>query len=184
MNEITTTYEGSLKPFKMRFFMAAALFLAVALAGVSQQRSRLTLEKSRDGLSRAQNGLARVKEANTNRKHALTVLKSQYGEGVKNSSPEMVLYGKIEEIKARLNPDDMTITAVEKKSGEASLQYSLTFRNPDFNTLLNAVSYLHGAVFPLSPVSSVVAAQSEASGAGGISFKVSGRVITIEKTKP
>ena len=164
--------------------MAAALLLGMAIVCVSQLRSRLLLEKTLESLTRAQSGLAHVKEANTNRRHALTALQSQFGQGAQNSSPEMVLYGKIDEIKARLNPDDMTITSVEKKGGEASLQYTLSFNTTDFNTLLNAVSYLYGSLFPLAPVSSVVITHSETSGTTGVSAKVAGKVISIEKTNP
>ncbi len=184
MTHIASRYESDLKPLKMRFFIAAALLLIVAIASVRQLRSRILLEQLSADLIRAQSGLARVKEANANRRRALTALQSQLSQFAQNSSPEMVLYRKIDEIKARLSPDNMTIGAVEKKGGEASLPYSLVFNNPDFNNLLNAVSYLHGAVFPLSPVSSVAIMRSDPSGTGEGSFTISGKVITSEKTKP
>jgi hypothetical protein len=71
-----------------------------------------------------------------------------------------------------------------RKREEKRLQYTLTFNNPEFNNLLNAVSYLHGAVFPLTPVSSVAITRSEVSGAAVITSKVTGKIISIEKTKP
>jgi hypothetical protein len=123
MSHLASRYESDLKPLKMRFFMAAALLLAVAVVCVSQLRSRLLLEQTFEGLTRAQSGLAQVKEAITNRKHILAMLQTQFGLGVQNSSPEMILYGKIDEIKTRLHPDDITITPVEKKGGEASPVY-------------------------------------------------------------
>jgi len=184
MNPIESRYENDLKPLKKRFFITALLFLIAAITFVTLQRNRRQLEKTFDNLTRAQVGLTRVKEANANRRQVLTALKSQFGHGTQNISPEMVLYGKIDEIKARLNPNDMTIATVEKKGGEASLQYTLAFSNQDFNNLLNAINYLHGSVFPLAPVNSVAITQSEAKGSGEASFKVTGKVITSEKIKP
>ncbi len=184
MNPIENRYENNLKPLKNRFFVVAGLFLIVAIAFVTAQRNRRQLESTFDNLTRAQGGLTRVKEANANRRHVLAALKSQFGQGAQIMSPEMVIYGKVEEIKARLNPDDMTITAVAKGGGEASLQYTLSFSNPNFNNLLNAISYLHGSVFPLTPVSSVAITQSDVKGTSGYSFNITGKVITSGKTKP
>jgi hypothetical protein len=177
-------YDDNITPLKRRFFIAAGLVLILAVAGVSLLRSRRLLAKTHESLTRAQSGLDRVKAANANRRLVLATLKSQFGQSAQNSSPEIILYGKVDQIKARLNPDDMTITAIEKKGGEASLQYTLAFNNPDFNTLLNAVNYLQEIVFPLTPVSSIAVAQSEVRGVAGVSFKVSGKIITSEKTKP
>lgn len=184
MSHLMSKYETDLKPFKKRFFIAAGLFLIVAIAFVTVQRDRRQLERTFENLTRALGGLTRVKEANANRRQVLTELKSQFGQGIQNISPELIIYGKIDEIKARLNPDDMTITAVDKKGGEASLQYTLAFSNQDFNNLLNAISYLHGSVSPLTPVGSITITQSDVKRTGKTSFKISGKVITSEKTKP
>ena len=184
MSDFKKNYEDNLMPLKMRFFIAAGLFLIVAITFVTVQRNRRQLEKTFDNLTQGQGGFNRVKEANANRRQVLTALKSQFGQGTQIMSPEMVIYGKIEEIKARLNPDDMTINTVDKSGGEASLQYTLSFSNHDFNNLLNAISYLHGSVFPLTPVNSVTITQSDAKGTNRATFDITGKVITIGKTKP
>ena len=184
MNMIANRYDAVLKPFKLRFVVAALLLLSVAVVTVSQMRTRRLLENKLETLTSAQSGLVKVKAANANLKSALTVLQTQFSQIPKNSSPEMVLYSKTDEIKSRLNPDEMAVSAAEKKGGEATLQYDLTFNNPDFNKLLNDVSYLHGGVFPLTPVNSLTVSQSGTGAAEGVSFKISGRVISIEKSKP
>ena len=184
MTLVPNRYESALKPLKVRFFIAAALLLIVGIACAAQLRNRLLLEKTSAELTRAQSGLVRVKAASANRRQVLTALQSQLGQGVQKSSPEMILYGKVDELKTHLNPDDMTITAVERKGGEASLQYTLTFGNADFNHLLNSVNYLQSAVFPLTPVNFIAVTQSESKGTTGVSFKVTGKVITSEKMKP
>lgn len=184
MNLVPNRYEIALKPLKVRFFIAAALLLALAVACVLQLRSRLLLEKTSAELTMAQSGLARVKSAGANRRQVLTALQSQLGQDSQKNSPEIIIYGKVDELKTHLNPDDMTITAIEKKGGEASLQYTLTFTKADFNHLLNSVNYLQRAVFPLSPVTSIAVTQSESKGTAGVSFKVTGKVITSEKIKP
>ena len=168
----------------MRFFIAAALLLAVASTATQLHKSRTLLKSTLEGLTKAQSGLVLVKEASANRRLLLTTLQTQLGQGGHSSSPEMVLFQKVDKIKARLNPEDMTITAVERKGGEASLLYTLTFKNKDFNNLLNAVNYLHQASFPLSPVSSVAVTQSAAGEKAGVYFKVTGRIVTSEKPKP
>lgn len=181
MKHAANRFENDLRPLKVRFLIAAALFLVVAIVSVSQFRWRRHLEKTSEELTRAKSGLVRVREANVNRRLVLTALQSKFAQGAQNSSPEMVLYTKIDDIRASLKPDDMTISAVTRGGGEASIQYTLTFKNPEFNNLLNTVSHLHGAVFPLTPVSSIVVTPS---GADGVSYTVAGAVITNERIKP
>ncbi len=184
MNKSASGYAGVLQPLKVRFFIATTLLLAVAITGTQLYKSRMLLKNTLEGLTKAQSGLALVKEASANRRLLLTTLQTQLGQGSHSSSPEMVLYQKVDDIKARLNPEDMTITAVERKGGEASLLYTLTFNSKDFNNLLNAVNYLHEATFPSSPVSSVAVTQSAAGEKAGVHFKVTGRIVTSEKPKP
>ncbi len=181
MNSTTSRYGNSLKPFKVRFFIAAALFLAVAVICVSQRRSHAMLEKTFNSLVLAQSGRAQVKEADANRRQVLKALQSQVGQDAKNDSPEIILYGKTDEIKARLNPDEMTITAMEQKGEESALQYTLTFNDPDFNDLLNAVNYLHESVFPMAPVSAITITRTGTSEAPGVSFNISGKIILVRR---
>ena len=184
MNQSESGYTDVLKPLKVRFFIAAILLLAVAVTGTQLHKSSMLLKNTLADLAKAQSGLVRVKEASASRRLLLATLQAQLGQRSHSSSPEMVLYQKVDEIKARLNPEDMTITAVEKKGGEASLHYTLTFNSKDFNNLLNAVNYLHEATFPSSPVSSVAVTQSVAGEKVGVHFKVTGSIVMSEKTKP
>jgi hypothetical protein len=179
-----TEYEGYLAPLKKRFAAAAVLLLVVGTVCVSQHRSRLQLENTLESLNRARSGFAKVKAANENRRQVLTLMQSQFGLNASGRSQEMILYTKVDELKASLKADDMTISAVEKRGGEASIQYSLTFNNPDFNNLLNTISALHVAVFPQTPVSSIAVTQTDVKGNGSVSFRVIGKIISSEKQKP
>jgi hypothetical protein len=177
-------YETDIKPLKKRFWVAAVLVLVVATVSVSLIRTRRLLEKTQSEMLKAKSGLTRVREASANRTTVLATLKSQYMQNAGATSPERLVYGKIDELKARLNPDDVTISAIEKKEGEVSLQYSFKFTNPNYNDFLNTVSYLEGSVFPLTVVNSVAISQADAAGKGALSGTVSGRVVTSEKIKP
>lgn len=184
MSLLTNGYESGLKPLKRLFFIAAALLLVVATLCVNQTRRHRLLQTTLKELTRAQRGLVQVKAANVNRRQVLAALQSQFGQGTLHSSPEMILYRKVEEIKASLRPEGMTFTAIGKKGSEASLQYTLTFNNLEYNTLLNTVGSLHNSVFPLTPVSSIAVTQSGAKESGGVSYIVTGKIVTSEKTKP
>ena len=177
-------YDNILIPLKRRFFIATALLFVVAIACVTQMRSRRQLEKTSDDVIRAQAGLTRVKVANANRKQALAAIRSQLDQNTQQNSPEMVLYRKVDELAANLNPDGMTTSSIENKGGEATLLFTLDFNNPDFNALLNTVSTLHAATFPMTPVSAITVSQSDGKGSSGVSYKVSGKIITSVKAKP
>ncbi|MDD2851524.1 MAG: hypothetical protein PHY09_06430 [Desulfuromonadaceae bacterium] len=169
---------------KRWFFIAAALLLLAAVAWITELRQRIVLEKSLKELARAQSGLSRLKAASASRRQMITTLQSQLGQGPVKKSPEMVLYEKSEEMQTALKADDMIFSGIAKNGGEASLQFTLTFNNPDYTTLLNTVSSLHTAAFPLTPISSIVVTQSSVKGTEGLSVKVVGKIITIEKAKP
>jgi hypothetical protein len=177
-------YENRLKAVTKFFYIAAALLLAVGIASVVQTRSRKVLEKTLKEVTLAQEGLTRIKAATTNRRQTLAAIKSQLDQNTTQSSPEMILYRKFDELKARLNADDMTMVSFEKKGGEAALQFALTFNNPDFNALLNIVSTLHGGTFPLTPVSSIAVTQADGKGAGGVTYKITGKIVTRDKVRP
>lgn len=177
-------YELDIMPLKKRFWMAVAFFLVMAMAFVSQSRTRHLLEKTHDELTRAKAGLARVKEANMNRRKVLGILKTQYMLGVTNTSDERLLYGKMDDLKARLRPDDFAVSAIERKRGEVSLPYTLKFINPDYCDFLNTISYLEGTVFPFTVVSAVSITQADASGKGVVSCTINGKVLTSESSRP
>jgi hypothetical protein len=177
-------YESDIRPLKKRFWAAAALLLVVAVVCVSQIRTWRLLEKTHDELVKAKSGLMRVREGSANRRTILTTLKSQYMLNTAGSSAERLVYGKIDDLKARLNPDEVAISAIEKKEGVVSLPYSFKFINPNYNDFLNSVSYLEGSAFPLTVVNSVAVTQVETGGKGALTCTVSGKVLISEKSKP
>lgn len=184
MNGFMNNRTISVDMLKRWFFLAAALLLLVAVAWVTELRQRLVLEKSLKELSRAENGLSQMKAASESRRQAIAALQSRFGQGHAKRSPEMVLYEKAEEMQASLKTGDMIISGIAKTGGEASMPFTLAFNNPDYTTLLNTISSLHTAEFPLTPISSVEIAQSYAKGSEGLSVKVIGKIVTIENTKP
>jgi hypothetical protein len=176
-------YEADILPLKKRFWIAAGLLLVVAIICVSQIRNRRLLEKTRSELVRAKTGLTVLREASANRKQALDALKAMYMQGAK-TSPERLIYGKIDELSARLKPDDVTFSAIEKKADEVSLQFSFKFINPNYNDFLNNVSYLEGSTFPVTMVSAVAIKQADVGGKPVLSCSITGKVLTSEKSKP
>jgi|GEM_PF-2015392 len=184
MNRTDSRYDSAIKPLKRGFIIATVLFLALATVLVLLKRSHRVLEKTHGELVRAKDGLARVQEASRNRKQALTTLKAQLVQGLETASPERMIYGKVDEIKAQLKPNDMTIGSVEKKGGDASLQYTLKFINPNYCDLLNSISRLQQAVFPFSPVDSIAISTAEQAGKGVLEFTVTGTILTPERIKP
>ena len=177
-------YETDIAPLKRRFCFAAALFLVTAMACVSQIRSRRLLEKTHDELVRAKAGLVRVREAGATRRNTLEMLKNLQMHGAANTSAERRIYGKIDELNTRLKPDELTISAIERKGDEVLLQYSFKFINPNYNDFLNTVNYLEGSVFPLTTVNAVAITQAEAGGKKMLACSVNGKVLTSEKQKP
>jgi len=173
-----------IRPLKLRFWIAATLLLVTALACASQTRNRRLLEQTQEGLLRAKAGLTRVREARATRANDLSALKAQYSQSAAGSSAERLLYGRVDELKARFRPDDLTISPIERKGGELSLQYSLRFINPNYDDFLNAVAYLDGAVFPLTLVSAVAITQADAGGRGVVTCTVSGQLLTGAKATP
>lgn len=181
---MVTQYESDIRPSKMRFYYAAMLFLIVAVACTGLARARRQQEKTLSELVRAKAGFDKLKEANVNRRQALATLKVQLGSSSEKNSPELLIYGKLDEIKARLKPDDVTVAAIERKGGEVTLPYTIKFSNQDYSTFLNAVSYLQESALPLTPVNAITISQTETTGKSGVLFTITGNVRTTEKSKP
>ncbi|MBI2353987.1 MAG: hypothetical protein HYV06_02970 [Deltaproteobacteria bacterium] len=184
MNLVTNRYENAIKPLKRRFWIGAALFIVLSTACAAQERERRKLEKTHKELVRAKDGLARVRQAILNRKHSLETLRTQLGQGVEKSSSERLIYGRIDDIQSRLKPDDISITAMEKKGGDASLQYTLKFTNTSYSNFINAVCYLQQTVFPFTPVDSITVSQAEVNGRGVVAFTVVGKVLSLDRGLP
>jgi len=177
-------YEADITPLIRRFWISTALLLIAAIICVSLTRTRRLMEKTHDGLLKASAGLGRVREASESREKALAILKTLYMQSAASTSPERQIYAKVDELTARLRPDDLTISTIEKKGIEVSLQYTFKFINPNYNEFLNNVSYLGGNIFPLTTVSTVVIAQSEAGGKSVLTCTVTGKILTSERIGP
>jgi cytoskeletal protein RodZ len=184
MNTIVNSSKASVRFLKMWFFIVAAILLAVAVTWVSQLKQRVILEKTLKELTLAESGLKRIREASANHRKVLAAIQSQFDQNTGKKSQEMILYEKVDEMKTALKPDNLTISRIEKKGGEASLQFTLTFNNLDYPALLNIAGSLHAAVFPLTQVNSIDIKQSDSKTTRGVSFKITGKIITIGKSKP
>jgi hypothetical protein len=177
MNLIQDRYQSALRPAQLRFRKALGLFLIAALACISQLRTSRYLEHTRAELTRARTGLARVRQANQNASQDLAILRAGYTQSAGGQSAERLIYGRIDELKSRFRPDELSISALERKGGELSLQYSLRFDNPDYDEFLNLVSYLELAAFPFSPVDSVTLTGGRANQRKVLSCTVSGKLL-------
>jgi len=177
-------YEAELTPLIKRFWLATALLLIAAMVCAGLTRSRRLMEKTHDALLKAGAGLTRMREASEGREKALATLKTMYMLSAADRSPERLIYAKIDELSSRLKPDDLSFSAIEKKAGEVSLQYTFKFTDPNYTDLLNNISYLGGSVFPLTTVVSVTITQAEAEGKSVLTCTITGKVITSEKIGP
>lgn len=180
---MTRSYRTDISPLNKRFLVAAVMFLVSAMICVGQIRSRRLLEKTRDELLRAKAGFSQLQQATKDRRNALETLKSMYAHGA-HTSAERIIYGKIDELNALLRPSNMTISTIERKGDEVSLQYSFKFVNPDYNDFLNNIGYLEGSVFPLTVVSAVAIMKAEIDGRSVLSCSIDGKVMTSDKGGP
>jgi len=182
MTPTASRYENDIKRLRKPFLIAAALFLAAATIFASQLRTLRSEQKTYQEHLRAQSGLARVREAVANRRQVLAHPGVAQPRELSASSPDRLIYGRIDDMKARLKPDDMTITVLEKKGGEVSIQYTLTFLNPRYCDLLNNVGYLQRCDYLYTPVNSLAVSQAAVQGRGGVSFLVKGTVLSPERS--
>jgi hypothetical protein len=184
MTQAPSRYENDIRPLRRPFLIAAGLFLASATIFASQLRTLHSEQRAYQDHLRAQSGLARVREAIANRRLVLAHPGVAQPREVSGSSPDRLIYARIDDMKARLRPDDITITALEKKGGELSIQYTLTFLNPRYCELLNGVGYLQRCDYLYTPVSSLAVSQAAVKGRGGVSFIVKGTVLSPERNSP
>lgn len=184
MNPAANRHHSELGPLRRRFWISLALFLGAALLCSSQLRVRFTLEKSRAELLKAQAGLAQLRLASAQRQAALEALRSQYGSGEAGASVEQLLYGRIDALRERFRPDELTISGIEKRGDEVSLKYSFRFVNPSFDDFLNALCHLEGSGFPLTMVDSVSVHHALADGKDLLSCTVNGVVLGFQGRLP
>lgn len=181
MKDLSGSFDAGLASLKKIFLGAAVLFLVLVTLFTLVDRKRRVLEKRQKELTRAEEGLKQVQKATLNRRQALNVITSLIPPESRVTSPEKQIYGKIDEIRTKLKADDMTIKPVERKEGNATLQYTLTFVNHDFCRFLNAISQLQQEVFPFTTVTSIDVNQKELNGKGVIEFIVGGTIMTPER---
>lgn len=184
MKLTTNQYETDLRPIKVRFWVAAAVFLIVALACASQVRAWRIQERTHAELVRAKAGLAKLREASRNRQVALAKLKAQPVDNNENKTPEMLIYWKLDEIKERLRSDELTVAAIEKKGDKVSIPYNLKLNNHSYHEFINAIRYLQKSSSPWTPVSSITISQAGDPGKNSVAFTIAGKVLVNDKSKP
>jgi hypothetical protein len=176
--------ETEVRQLKKRYWMALALFFISSMVCVSLLRTMQVQEKTNRELLRASDGLKLLKGVNINRRMSLAQLKSHFLADGKNASVEKLIYARIDDLKTRFKPNDLTIASIEKKGEEVTLNYTLKFLNPDFNYFLNTVNALEEIDYPLTVVSSVSITRSAAKDGNVLSCAVSGKVLAFSDNSP
>ena len=184
MKRNISQYEIDLRPLKMRFLIAATLFLVVALACVSVSRTRKLHDKTHAELVRAKAGLAKLRGAAKNRAETLARLKALLADNTDNKSPEMLIYWKVDEIKERTRTNDLTVATIEKKGEKASLPFVLKLNNHNYTEFIHTIRYLQKSFSPWAPVSSVAISQTGDPGKSGVVFTINAKVVVNEKSAP
>lgn len=184
MKLTTSQYETDLQPTKIRFWVAAAVFLVVSLTCVSQSRTWRTQERTHAELLRAKAGLAKLREASRNRQEALAKLKALPVDNNENKTAEMLIYWKLDEIKERLRTDDLTVAAIEKKGDKVSIPYNLKLNSHSYHEFINAIRYLQKSSSPWTPVGSITISQAGDPGKSIVAFTIAGKVLANDKSKP
>jgi len=177
-------YEGGLKSLKRIFMAATLLFITLATIFVIAERNRRVLKKTIQELGKANAGLEGVKTAILNRRNALTTIKAQLVPDNEKSSSERQVYGKVDEIIARFEPNDMTITTLERKGENVSLPFTLKFSNPNYSDFLNNVGQMQRSVFPFTPINSIALTQTEQNGKWIVEYTLTGSVLTVDRNGP
>jgi hypothetical protein len=168
--------ERNLKKMERLFLFSAvaAIILLSVLAGV-RKLERCQTERVA-GLRQAKANLVLMQQNAADMEQTAAQLALLTPAQVRERSPETLLYGKLDEIKALFPKAGLTVGGIEDSPEGLKLPFTLKLIDTDYTAFVNGLGRMRAAAIPFVAVRNVVIAQAADQGKPVVTYDVEGTV--------
>jgi hypothetical protein len=179
MNRAMTAHTSALTiRLALLIFLFAVIASAAAALARYNQGLGVMLVKQRS----IKANLDQMRSSTVNINQSVAEFRRLLPAGYGTSSPELLMFARMDEIKQTIRPSDISVKPVETKEGVLTVEFSLKLNNPDFSKLVNTLGQLETSIFPFVSIRSVAIEQSSPGLLSGIMVVVEGAVLMPAQT--
>lgn len=155
-----------------------ALFVVLSTSLAALLRYRESLETLLDHHRTIRRNLTEMRKTIFETRDSITGFKRLLPNGYGQSSPQMLLYRRLDEVKTKLPSGEMAVNLLETKEGMLSLGFSLKPYTTSYGNLINTLGQLELAVFPFVSIRGISLESPAAEKPGPITITVEGALLT------
>jgi hypothetical protein len=174
MNRAMTAHTSSLT---IRLALLIFIFAVIASAAAALARYNQGLGTMLVNQRNIKANLEQMRSSTVNINRSVAEFRRLLPSGYGTSSPELLMFARVDEIKQTIHPSEINVKPVETKEGALAVEFSLKLNSPDFSKLVNSLGQLETSIFPFVSIRSVAIDQSSLGLLNGMTVVVEGAVL-------
>ena len=175
---MTSDMQTHTRRLAIRLALVITLFAVLSTSLATLLRYREALNTLLAHHQVIQRNLAQMRMATNEIRDTIAGFKRLLPNGFDRASSEMLLFTRLDEIKTRLPPGEMTVKTLETREGQLSLEFSYKPATLSYTSLLNTLGQLELLILPYVSIRKVMAENPVAEKPGPLAITVDGILMT------
>ena len=175
---MTSDMQTHTRRLAIRLALVITLFAVLSTSLATLLRYREALNTLLAHHQVIQRNLVQMRMATNEIRDTIAGFKRLLPNGFDRASSEMLLFTRLDEIKTRLPPGEMTVKTLETREGQLSLEFSYKPATLSYTSLLNTLGQLELLILPYVSIRKVMAENPVAEKPGPLAITVDGILMT------
>jgi hypothetical protein len=175
---MTSDMQTHTRRLAIRLALVITLFAVLSTSLATLLRYREALNTLLAHHQVIQRNLAQMRMATNEIRDTIAGFKRLLPNGFDRASSEMLLFTRLDEIKTRLPPGEMTVKTLETREGQLSLEFSYKPATLSYTSLLNTLGQLELLILPYVSIRKVMVENPVAEKPGPLAITVDGILMT------
>ncbi len=175
------------KKLLVRFGIIILLFLVLSSAFAVSIRYRRMLSETMINQEKISYNISRMNSGAREIANTIAGFRGMLPQTFESSSPEWLLYRRMDEIKTLIAPKELLVKGIENKEGFISVDFSASMDLPEpqsYSSVINRLGRIQTLICPFVDINSIVIEQSANAMAPGLKMNIEGVAQMPANTQP